>query len=464
MRLYNTPKKKLEEFQPIDRHQVRIYTCGPTVYDYPHIGNWFTFIRYDLLVRLLTEMSYNPKWILNITDVGHLTSDADQGEDKLEKGARREGKTAQEIAEHYTDYFLEGMRRLNFLQPASLPRATENITEQIAMVGMLQELRYAYRIDDGIYFDTAKCPAYADFAGLRLEAQQTTGRVDDEAQKRNPADFALWKFSPGGVKRDMEWDSPWGIGFPGWHLECSAMILKFLGVTIDIHGGGIDHIPVHHTNEVAQSEAANGKPLSNYWFHTNHILIDGEKIAKSLGNGITLEDIEAKGFELMALRLLVISSHYRSQSVFNWETLEAAAHRLTSLRALADLRWQVNQKGGRPVKMRDLNNLYSILEDDLDTPAALTAMAEVSDRAHEVLVCPDGLEQFIEYIALLDRLFGLDLSTSPDITDIHKGLIKKRETARAEQDWAKADELRSALEKQGIVIRDTQLGPVWSRK
>jgi cysteinyl-tRNA synthetase len=463
VKLYNTPKQKLEDFRPLDKYEVKIYTCGPTVYDYPHIGNWFTFIRYDLLVRLLQATAYNPKWVINITDVGHLVSDADEGEDKLEKGAAREGKTAQETADYYTDYFLEGMKRLNFLTPAEIPRATDNIAEQISLIQKLDALGYAYRIDDGIYFDVSRFPAYTDFAHLNLQEQRASGRVHENSQKRTPADFALWKFSPQDKQRDMEWDSPWGKGFPGWHIECSAMILKFLGVTIDIHGGGIDHISVHHTNEVAQSEAANRKPLANYWFHSNHVLLNDRKLAKSEGNGITLEDVEKRGYSLEALRLLVISSHYRTQSTFSWETLTAAANRLRSLRAFADLRWQPVTGGGKPITIQDLNALYPLLENDLDTPAALAAVAEVADRSMNELFSKDSVSKLVDYLKLLDELFGLRLSESADISEAQRQLIDRREKARAEENWTEADRLREELKKQGLEINDTTHGPIWSR-
>jgi cysteinyl-tRNA synthetase len=330
VKLYNTPERAVQTVKPKDPPLVSVYTCGPTVYDYPHIGNWFTFIRYDLLIRVLKAGGYRPKWVLNITDVGHLVSDADEGEDKLEKGAKREGKTAQEIADFYAEYFLEGMRRLNFIEPDHVPRATDHIPEQIRFIKKLESQGLTYVIDDGVYYDTSKFPGYEDFARLNLTQQQTGGRVQANRQKRQPADFALWKFSPKDGKRAMEWDSPWGKGFPGWHLECSALILKYLGETIDIHAGGIDHIPVHHTNEIAQSKALTGKPLSRHWFHTNHILVDGRKISKSLGNGITLEDVEKQGFSLVALRLLALQSHYRTQQNFTWESLEAAQTSLQS--------------------------------------------------------------------------------------------------------------------------------------
>ena len=341
MKLYNTLNKQVEEILPIAAPLVTLYTCGPTVYDYPHIGNWFTFIRYDLLVRTLKVSQLQPKWVMNITDVGHLVSDADEGEDKLEKGAKREGKTAWDIAKFYGDYFINGINRLNFIQPDYLPRATDHIQEQIDMIKMLEDKGFTYAINDGVYFDTSKFPKYADFAQLDVDELQAGARIEFNPEKRNATDFALWKLSPNGIKRDMEWDSPWGVGFPGWHIECSAMSVKYLGQTVDIHSGGIDHIPVHHTNEIAQSESATGQPFANLWMHTNHIMVNDEKISKSLGNSVTLEDIEAKGYSLEAFRLHVLESHYRSQSKFSWDSLEAAQNRLRAYNAFADLVWQL---------------------------------------------------------------------------------------------------------------------------
>ena len=298
IKLYNTLTKRVDEFKSLKNNEVSIYTCGPTVYDYPHIGNWYTFIRWDLLVRMLKQSGYQTKWAMNITDVGHLTSDADEGEDKLAKKALHERTTAWAIAKEYTDYFMSALKRLNMLKPDILPKATENITAQIKFIAALEKLGYTYKIDDGIYFDSIKIPEYGRLAGLNIDNQPRKSRIALNAQKKNPTDFALWKFSPNGKKRDMEWDSPWGKGFPGWHLECSTLIKEYLGVTIDIHGGGIDHIPIHHTNEIAQSQAANNAPLANYWLHSNFVKVNGQKMSKSLGNLVTLEDVEAKGFDL----------------------------------------------------------------------------------------------------------------------------------------------------------------------
>lgn len=465
MKLYNTLNRQVEEIKPINPPEVTIYTCGPTVYDYPHIGNWFTFVRYDILVRTLKLSGYEPKWVMNITDVGHLVSDADEGEDKLEKGARREGKTAQEIADYYTGYFVEGLKRLNFTQPDHLPRATQHIPEQIALVKALEAKGYTYTIDDGVYYDTSKFPRYADFARLDLDEMQAGKRIEANEQKRNPSDFALWKFSPAGQQRDMEWDSPWGKGFPGWHLECSAMSMKYLGDTIDIHAGGIDHLPVHHTNEIAQSEAATGKTYANYWMHTNHIMVEGEKISKSMGNTITLEDVEARGISLAALRLHILESHYRSQSKFSWDSLNDAQNRLRGYQAMADLRWQPK---GTPTHasqsfQNTLAEINKHLQNDLNTSLALSVLSAFSDFLKDTLVPAANIPDLKNFLTKIDELFGLQLAQSTDITADQKQTISDREAARAAKDWAKSDELRDQLAGQGIGLRDTPRGTVWYR-
>ncbi|HVS58885.1 MAG TPA: cysteine--tRNA ligase [Candidatus Saccharimonadales bacterium] len=464
MKLYNTLTKKVEQIKPQHPPVVTIYTCGPTVYDYPHIGNWFTFLRYDLLVRTLRANAYEPKWVMNITDVGHLVSDADEGEDKLEKGARREHKTAWEVAEYYSSYFINGLARLNIMQPNMLPKATHHIKEQIELILRLEAKGYTYQIEDGIYFDTSKFPRYGDFAQLDIDELQAGARVEVNPEKRNPTDFALWKFSPKDSKRDMEWPSPWGTGFPGWHIECSAMSMKYLGETLDVHSGGIDHIPVHHTNEIAQSEAVTGKRFANYWMHTNHITISGEKIAKSAGNGLTLEDIEAKGYDLEVFRLLVLESHYRTQSTFSWEAMEAAANRLQDLRAMAVLRWQpqhgISDYG--TFSFEDVpQEIGRLMSEDLNSPAALAFLSQVSTQLSTVLVGANGLDHFILMLRKIDELLGLKLSDIGDITPEQKQLIAKREESRLAKDWASADRVRQELLKQGVGVRDTPYGPIW---
>lgn len=466
MKLYNTLSREVEDIKPLNDPTVTVYTCGPTVYDYPHIGNWFTFVRYDTLIRTLKLSGYQPKWVMNITDVGHLVSDADEGEDKLEKGARREGKTAWDVATFYGDYFVDALKRLNFTTPDYLPKATEHIQEQIDLVKKLEEKGYTYQIDDGVYYDTAKFPHYADFAQLDLDEQQAGKRVEHNSQKRNPSDFALWKFSPRDAQRDMEWDSPWGKGFPGWHLECSAMSMKYLGETMDIHAGGIDHLPVHHTNEIAQSEAVTGKPFAHVWMHTNHISVEGEKISKSLGNGITLADIEEKGISLMALRLHILESNYRSQSKFSWESLQAAQSRLKNWRAFADLRFQPITQGDYEVQELDYseyqNAIVHALQDDLNTPTAMRIIDTIANERHNSIVA-DEQEEFNAFITLVDNSLGLGLLDSKDIDPGQKQLIAEREEARAAKDWQKSDDIRVELVKQGIGLRDTEHGAIWYR-
>lgn len=472
MKLYNTLTRTVDDIQPLSPEHTTVYTCGPTVYDYPHIGNWFTFIRYDLLVRVLGSDGQTPKWVMNITDVGHLTSDADEGEDKLEKGARREGKTAWEVAKFYGDYFMEGLNRLNIVTPDHLTKATEHIPEQIELIKTLEAKGFTYTTSDGVYYDTSKFEGYAAFARLDLDDLQAGARVEYNPEKRNITDFALWKFSPKGQQRDMEWESPWGTGFPGWHLECSAMAMKYLGETIDIHAGGIDHVPVHHTNEIAQSEAATGKRFANYWMHANHISIEGEKISKSLGNTLALEDIEEHGLELEALRLHVLESHYRSQSKFSWESLEAAQNRLRAFRAAADMAWQSHPEGGVTeqaiIAARDEISMH--LRNDLSSPQALATISGIFGRVESDGLYTDAADTFKVFLGWLEALLGLHLRVGlpgrtgrVDITEQQKQLIADRDTARAAKDWARSDELRDQLAAQGILLRDTPHGSIWSR-
>jgi cysteinyl-tRNA synthetase len=467
MKLYNTLTKQVEEIKPVNPPNVTVYTCGPTVYDYPHIGNWFTFIRYDLLVRTLEASDLAPKWVMNITDVGHLVSDADEGEDKLEKGARREGKTAWDVAKFYSKYFTKGLTRLNITRPNYLPRATEHIKEQIDLIKRLEDKGYTYTISDGVYFDTSKFEGYASFAQLDVDDLLAGARVEVNPEKRNPTDFALWKFSPKDHKRDMEWESPWGKGFPGWHIECSAMSMKYLGETIDIHSGGIDHIPVHHTNEIAQSEAATGKRFANYWMHTNHILIEDEKISKSLGNMITLEDIEKRGYSLEAFRLLVLQSHYRSQSKFSWEELEAAQNRLHDMHAWADMRHQpstvvMTEEMDLHFKMmRD--EVLAALQNDLNTPIALVALGKLMNYMANIPSPSFDGKYSNGTLAFLDSVFGLKLDNRPDISGTEKLMIVERDKARDAKDWAKSDELRDKLKELGIGLRDTEHRTIWYR-
>ena len=464
MKLYNTLTRQIEVLRPQHSPEVTVYTCGPTVYYYPHIGNWFTFIRYDLVVRTLQASGLKVRWVMNITDVGHLVSDADDGEDKLEKGARREGKTAWQVADFYGNYFVKGLARLNIRRPYYLPKATDHIAEQIQLVQQLEAKGYTYVIDDGVYYDTSKFPHYADFARLDVDVQQAGARVEFNPQKRQMTDFALWKFSPKDHQRDMEWDSPWGKGFPGWHLECSAMSMKYLGATIDLHAGGIDHIPVHHTNEIAQSQAVTGRPLANYWMHANHVTVDNEKISKSLGNTISLEDIEAKGLSLMAFRLHVLESHYRSQSKFSWQSLRAANQRLKALEAMADLIWQPLGSSAKSTNFGDVfKRILGDMQNDLNTPAVLASLSQLQTQLEESLLSPEEIKAFRQFLESIDQLLGLQLASRPDISEAQKQLIKQRTAARAAEDWPTSDAARHQLADQGIGLRDTPQGTVWYR-
>lgn len=465
MQLYNTLTRNSDEFTPLQAGKVTLYTCGPTVYDYAHVGHWFTYLRWDSLVRALRADGLDITWVMNITDVGHLVSDADEGEDKLEKGAKREGKTAWEVAEFYTQDFLSDMQSLNMLTPTFMTKATEHIPEQIALIQTLEDKGYTYTIDDGAYYDTSKFEGYASFARLDLDDQQAGARVEYNKQKRNSSDFALWKFSPTDHQRDMEWDSPWGKGFPGWHIECSAMAMKYLGETIDIHTGGIDHIQVHHSNEIAQSEAATGKRFANYWLHANHVSVNGEKISKSLGNGIRLQDIADRGVSLEAFRLHVLESHYRSQSKFSWGSLQAAQNRLHDLWALADLKHQANAhtrlfKEQKETYAELLQGIRTKLTADLDTPGALSLLSQWTSH-----ILKDGIndQSFQDLLDGIDNLLGLQLANRPDITEEQTKMVKKRDDARMNGDWAKSDEIRDMLASNGIGLRDTAHGAVWYR-
>jgi cysteinyl-tRNA synthetase len=478
LQLHNTLTHKTEAFTPLHDNKVMLYTCGPTVYDSPHVGNWVANIYWDTLVRTLLADGFAVERVMNITDVGHLTSDEDEGEDKLEKGARREGKTAWDIAEFYAEDFLKGMEQLGMIMPDHMPRATDFIPQQLELIRQLKKKGYTYQIDDGIYFDTSKFPRYADFAKLDLAGQKAGARVEYNLEKRNPSDFALWKFTPAVEKRDMEWETPADIlegeqqdkkkmGFPGWHLECSAMAMNLLGKTIDIHTGGIDHIPVHHTNEIAQSEAASGQQFAKFWVHCNHLKVNGTKISKSLGNGYTLSDLEKRGFSPLDFRMFVLQGHYSNEGNFTFENLEAAKNRRMRWCAVAALRWQIPETSGTvdtqdEILVTTSDAITRALNDNLNTPEALRNIDEafswVEGRSLHAIRRPN-LDQVLETI---DNLLSLQLqSSTPDIDEQIKQLITKRQEARENKDWAKSDELRDQLKQQGIAVRDTPDGSIW---
>ena len=462
LKFYNTPSRKIEEFKPINPENVKVYTCGPTVYASPHIGNWVAFIYWDILVRTLQLNGYNVTRTMNITDVGHLVSDEDDGEDKLEKGARREGKTVWEIAEFYTNEFLKGMRDLNLITPENLSKATDFIPEQIAIIEDLSKKGFTYKTSDGIYFDTAKFPKYADFAHLDLENLKAGARMNFNPEKKNLSDFALWKWSPKDQKRGMEWEYCGRMGFPGWHLECSAIAINTLGETIDIHTGGIDHIPVHHTDEITQSETFTGKTFSNYWLHCNHMTSEGKKISKSLGNGFTLEQIISQGFSPMDFKMFVLQSQYRTESNFSFENLKSAQNRLKNWQNIASLRWQVKGNDGTIPSLATKQIILEEVNDNLDTPKALAKIDEIFGEI--IKANPEKLnyDNLLELIEFIDELLGLNLITStPDIPDEIKMKIIERTNARAEKNWAKSDEIRDELLSKNIILRDTPKKSFW---
>jgi cysteinyl-tRNA synthetase len=463
--------------KPVSSNQdevITLYTCGLTVYSQPHIGNWVAYLYWDLLVRTLAGEGYNVTHVQNITDVGHLTDDGDAGEDKMQKGALREGKTAWDVADKYIQiadheaYELLGLRR-----PSHMPRATDYIPQQIAFVEQLEKDGFAYTIKDGVYFDTNKLSDYGKLAKLDIDGLAFGTRVADTG-KKNPTDFALWKFSPKDQKRDMEWDSPWGTGFPGWHLECSVMALELLGDTIDIHTGGIDHIPVHHTNEIAQSEAVTGLPFANIWMHANHIKVNGTKMSKSLGNIYTLSDIIEHGYSLQAFKLLIYAKHYSTEGNFTWEILEAANNRLKRWRNIAALRHQVHDtldNDDDKDSDHDINStILSVkhaaaesLRNDLNSPEAFAILESAFDKIEKsplTRIQHAGLTQLFEWI---DESFGFSfLETTPDIPDEAKKLIIERGHAKNNKDWQTADQLRDQLnENYGITLLDRADSTVW---
>jgi cysteinyl-tRNA synthetase len=464
VKLFSTMSRQVEDFTPLQGNSVKLYTCGLTVYDQPHIGNWLGYIYWDVLVRVLKTSGYNVTRVQNITDVGHLTSDEDTGEDKLEKGARREGTSAWDVAAKYikiADH--EGYEMLGLLKPEHMPRATDFIDQQLQFVRELEAAGYTYAIEgDGIYFDTSKLSDYGKLAKLDIKGLKPGARVPADG-KLNTTDFALWKFSQEGQKRDMEWDSPWGKGFPGWHLECSAMARELLGDQIDIHTGGIDHIPVHHTNEIAQTESLTHKSFAQIWMHNNHIKVNGTKIAKSLGNGYTLQEILDKGYNLDAFKLMVLSKHYRTEGNFTWEILDAAQNRLNNWRAAVDLLWQENRAVDSALLAPEYQErLLKALQNDLDTPAAIAAIDESFEKIINLHLCKPCIESITKNI---NELLGIDLlEGKSDITEEQKKLINEREAARQAKDWRKSDEIRDQLKNQGLEISDTDRGPIWTRK
>lgn len=468
LKLYNTLTRKIEEFKPLKEGVVGYYSCGPTVYDFAHIGHARTYVFADVLQRVLEFKGYSVKRVMNITDVGHLTSDSDTGEDKMEKGATREKKSVWDIARFYTEDFFKMLQELHVIKPKIICKATDYIPQMISLIQTLEKKGFTYKVEDGIYFDTTKLKDYGKLTGQTFE-ELTRGlkagaRIEIVSGKKNPTDFALWKLTPQGTTRQMEWESPWGKGFPGWHIECSAMSMEFLGSTIDIHTGGVDHIPIHHTNEIAQSEAATGKPFVRYWLHGDHLLIDGEKMSKSLKNFYRLSDIIAKGYDPLALRYLFYSASYRQQLNFTWESLQSASNGYTNLKSrIEQLRLESKsspQKEANPVHLNKLNNDFlDAVNDDLNMSKSLSVLWTVIKSAEISSV------EKLSLIKTFDQVLGLRLDMSSSSvesqSDIPENILKlfsQRETYRKEKKWKEADEVRNEIQKQGYHILDTEQG------
>ncbi len=462
MKLYNTLSRIIEDFQPINPPKVGMYICGPTVYDYAHIGHSRTYVNSDVLVRVLKWLDYEPFVVMNITDVGHLTLDSSTGEDKMEKQAKKESKPILEIAKFYTEDFWQMTTALNILKPDKVTPATQHIPEMIELVKKLEAKGFTYKTSDGIYFDTSKLKDYGKLAQLDLEGMKEGWRVDKNPQKKNPADFALWKFAAPGEKRQLEWDSPWGAhSFPGWHIECSAMSMKYLGETFDIHTGGVDHIPIHHTNEIAQAEAATGKPFVKYWFHSNHLMVNGEKMSKSLGNFIRLSDLVKQGYDSLALRYLFLTAHYRTKMNYTDAAMKAASEAYSRLRSIvADWSGKKERTQLSPEKLKKVQAFSQKFRDAVETDLNMPlAVATVWEMAKSNIPEQDKWELIGDW----DRVLGLDLLKVTPKTEVPqeiKDLVKQREDFRKTQKWSEADKLRQELEQKGYLIEDKPEGTI----
>lgn len=450
MKIYNSYTKKLEEFKPQNPDEVKVYTCGPTVYDYQHIGNFRTFVGSDILIRALKYNDFNVKHIINITDVGHLTGDnlgdADTGEDRLEIAADREGKSAREVADFYTQQFMKDYDRLNILGPKNFPRASEHIQDMIQLIKDLEEKGFTYEISDGVYFDVSKFEGYSKMANQSLEEKEEGVRVDANPQKRNPADFALWKFTPEDKMRWQEWDSPWGRGFPGWHIECSAMAMNELAQTIDVHVGGEDHKMIHHPNEMAQSEAATGKTFANYWMHVAFLKVDGGKMSKSLGNTYLIDDLMAKGFDPLALRYFYMQAHYRTTLNFTWEAMQAAQNSIKKLYSLVEGYKEDPQAN---LSVEHLNKFEAAINDDLNTPRALGIM-------WDMLKADISEGEKLKTLEKFDEILGLDIISyiGFEIPKEIRSMAKVRWEYKKQGIWDKADMIRKKIELEGFSIED----------
>lgn len=460
LKLYNTLTKQKEEFKPLEGNEVRIYTCGPTVYSFAHIGNFRAYVFMDTLRRVLKENGYTLKHVMNITDVGHLESDADEGEDKMEKAARKENKDPYEIAAYYTDIFFRDMGRLHIERPEIIAKATDHISDMLEFVKTLVKNGYAYETSKAIYFDISKLDKYPVLSNRNLEDQIAGARVDVDPEKRNPYDFAVWIKAP--ENHIMKWESPWGLSYPGWHLECSAMGRKYLGDEFDIHTGGVDHIPTHHENEIAQSKGCTGHVPAKRWMHVEFLQVDGGKMSKSLGNTYTLDQLQEKGIEPLAYKMFCYTAHYRTKLNFTFESALSTQKALNRLREGYLTHLQNDEKIDEEEIKEYKQRFLDAVNDDLNMPLAMGIVWEVVRNNKKS-------KQFAELLLEFDRILGLDLENSKKYLEEQEKvelpkeileLVEQRKIARENKDWAESDRIRDVLKEKGYIVKDTKEGQI----
>ncbi len=478
LKIYNVLYRKKQDFKCIDDKKVGMYTCGPTVYSYAHIGNLKSYVSEDVLKRVLMHDGYKVKHVMNITDVGHLVGDMDMGEDKVQMTARIEHKSAYDVARFYANQFFIDLKRLNVIMPDVIPKATEHVPQMLALIKRLSEKGYLYALDNGVYYDTSKFRRYGELAGMdfgKLNTHLKAGaRVERAAGLRNITDFAVWRFAKGNEK-EMVWDSEWGRGFPGWHIECSAMSMQYLGEHFDIHCGGIDHIPIHHTNEIAQSEAATGKKFVNYWVEMNFLTVNGAKFSKSLHNTYTLQDVIERGFSAAAVRLFFVSSHYRRKLNFTFEALKNMEKTLDGIYAFLERIATLDHAGAPDRKFTAIisklhNAFFAALDNDINTPLALSKMheliSETNKRLEKKELSSADAKEVIEAMLDFDSILGVGMEkhigAKRKLPDEVEKLIREREAARDSKDFARSDAIRKELnDRYGVVLEDTQDGTRW---
>ena len=470
--LFNTLGRQVQAFEPLIPGKAGFYGCGPTVYNYAHIGNLRAYITHDILVRTLRRLGYDVTHVMNITDVGHLSDDADEGEDKMLKSAEERGKSVLEIADFYTQAFFRDTERLNIIRPTVICKATEHVGDMIKLIKRIEASGFTYQAGGNLYFDISKFPHYGDLALLRLDELKAGARTDMDENKRNPGDFVLWFTKSKFENQALVWDSPWGRGYPGWHIECSAMSIKYLGETFDLHAGGIDHIPVHHTNEIAQSEAATGKhPWVKYWIHNEFLVMDKGKMSKSAGGFLTLESLIDSGYHPLDYRYFLLGGHYRSQLQFSYTALDGAKNARRSLgekiRALASKASRENAEGQSGSARTFLDNFNKAIEDDLNTPRALAELwgllRDSSVKPEEALAAAFDMDRVLALNLAEEAASRPESAEDPALAAEIEKLIAERQKAKEQKNYKMADEIRQNLKERGIILEDSAAGTSWKK-